>query len=361
VEPQQKLTHARARLLLRLPFFGYLVTNLADIIDGERTRTASTDGRRIYWSPAFLERLELNDVVFVLAHEALHNALGHLWRRDKRSPRLWNLATDMAVNDALREAGLTTRLSGLFGAEQQSAERVYERVEKMANETGALPNPGWDDHGAWELSETEARSLDDLWRTHLSQASTFGKTPKDLALEVERRLYPKRDWRAELAEALRLPVDYRWTPPDRRFSQVVLPSLDGERRRVWVALDSSGSVSPEKLSAFFAELRAIVSVGSCEGKVLVCDAKIQAEADLAEFDAEGALTLKGGGGTSFCPVFAYAEEEALAGRAPDALVYLTDLVGEFPARAPLFRVLWAVQPEDAARAHPFGDVIVLED
>src|SRR5690242_97341 len=109
MEAQEKLKIARAKLLVKAAFFGYLVTNLNDVIDDERTRTASTDGHRIYWNTAFLARLDVTDVVFVLAHEALHNALGHLTRRQARSPYLWNVATDMVVNDSLREAGFVTK------------------------------------------------------------------------------------------------------------------------------------------------------------------------------------------------------------------------------------------------------------
>jgi predicted metal-dependent peptidase len=361
MDQQEKLRHARARLLLRFPFFGYLVSNLSDIIDAERTPTAATDGHRVYWNPEFLARLELADVIFVLAHEALHNALGHLSRRGGRSPRIWNASADMAVNDALVEASLHTRLNGLYGAKGESAEKVYERLERLSRETGAAIGPSWDDHSAWELSAAEARELDEAWRSHLAQAVTFGQKPAGLAVEIDARLYPKRDWRATLAEALRFPVDYRSVPPDRRFSQVLLPTLDGSRRRLIIAVDSSGSISPEKLSELFSELRAIIASGPCEGRVLVCDADIQEEFELADFDPAAVKRVKGGGGTDFRPVFTRAREEEALGRGPDALLYLTDLVGSFPEEPPLFRVLWVVRPEDARQPVPFGEVIVLEE
>jgi predicted metal-dependent peptidase len=360
MEAQEKLKIARVKLLLKAPFFGYLVTNLQDVIDDERTRTASTDGHKVYWNTQFLARLDAQDVTFVLAHEALHNALGHLARRSTRTPYLWNVATDMVVNDSLKEAGFVTKLNGLYGAQNGSAESVFDTIEKLSRETGATFGQSWDDHSAWELSESEARELDEYWRQALSQATTFGKTPKDLELEVEQLLSPKRDWRAYLAEALRFPVDYKQVPPDRRFSQILLPTLDGDRRRVVIAIDSSGSISVEKLTEFISEVRAILSAGTSDGSVIVCDAKIQSEHSLQDFDASLVKKIKGGGGTDFRPVFQKLAEDSLMGATPDALIYLTDLIGSFPTQAPLYRVLWAVRPEDARVKPPFGEVVVLE-
>jgi predicted metal-dependent peptidase len=360
MEAQEKLKIARAKLLFKAPFFGYLTTNLSDVIDDQRTRTASTDGHRVYWNTEFLGRLDVTDVIFVLAHEALHNALGHLSRRSTRSPYLWNVATDMVVNDVLREAGFVTKLSGLHGANGSSAEKVFSDIDKLSRETGATFGVSWDDHSGWELTEAEARELDEYWRQALSQSTTFGKTPKELELEVENILYPKRDWRAYLAEALRFPIDYKSVPPDRRFSQILLPTLDGDRRRIVVAIDSSGSITQEKLAEFLSELRAILSAGASEGKVIICDAKIQSEHPLDQFEVSSMKKVKGGGGTDFTPVFQRLAEDSAMGFAPDALIYLTDLVGNFPREAPFYRVLWAVRPEDARRAPPFGELVVLE-
>src|SRR5690606_8229841 len=98
----------------------------------------------------------------------------------------------------------------------------------------------WDDHALWEaLSPAERGALRERWRAALSQATSFGKAPAGLLTEVEHLLYPRRDWRQILQEALQVPVDYRAFPPDRRFPGLFLPTLSEERRRIAIALDSS--------------------------------------------------------------------------------------------------------------------------
>jgi predicted metal-dependent peptidase len=49
--------------------------------------------------------------------------------------------------------------------------------------------------------------------------------------------------------------------------------------------------------------------------------------------------LAGGGSTRFAPVFEWVAREPLA---PDALVYFTDGLAEFPERPPPYPVLWVV-------------------
>jgi predicted metal-dependent peptidase len=49
--------------------------------------------------------------------------------------------------------------------------------------------------------------------------------------------------------------------------------------------------------------------------------------------------LGGGGGTRFTPVFDWLADEPSP---PDALLYFTDALGEFPPHAPGFPVLWLV-------------------
>ncbi|HSD55142.1 MAG TPA: VWA-like domain-containing protein [Burkholderiales bacterium] len=48
----------------------------------------------------------------------------------------------------------------------------------------------------------------------------------------------------------------------------------------------------------------------------------------------------GGGGTRFTPVFEWVEEQ---GARPDALLYFTDALGEFPPAPPGYPVLWLVK------------------
>lgn len=357
---REKLRGARARLLMRFPFYGYLVSNLEDLVLERPGGTAGTDGRVLTWSAAFLRRLTADDTMFVLAHEALHCALQHLWRRGPRDPHGWNLAADAAVNDMLLESGLRASLSRIQGARGRSAEAVYGDL--VALQRANAGKGTLDDHDQWtrgEAADPEQRARRDAWTAALAQAATFGRVPRGLEREVEQVLHPTRDWRDVLREGLFFPEDYQWTPTDRRFPEVLLPTLTGSVHRVVLAIDTSASIEPASLSAFWAELVAILRNNRCEARVLTCDAAVHDEWDETQFDPSLMRKLRGGGGTSFVPVFDKVAEYAALGWTPEAVVYLTDLDGTFPSPAPSVRTLWVVQPADGGKRAPFGEVVVL--
>lgn len=77
-------------------------------VDARATKTACVDtsGTTI-WNPEFVAGLSSAELAGVLCHELLHLLLAHHARQGGRDSRLWNLATDGAINHALREDGIT--------------------------------------------------------------------------------------------------------------------------------------------------------------------------------------------------------------------------------------------------------------
>ena len=60
--------------------------------------TMATDGKVIKYNPDFALSLPMDEIKAVLIHEALHVVWGHHLRRGDRHPKLWNIATDYAIN-----------------------------------------------------------------------------------------------------------------------------------------------------------------------------------------------------------------------------------------------------------------------
>ena len=86
------------------PFFGSL---LARLIIREsltlRFKTMATDGISIHYDPQYVHDHTEEELMWVIAHEVLHNALLHFLRapKDKTKLSLWNVATDYAINQML--------------------------------------------------------------------------------------------------------------------------------------------------------------------------------------------------------------------------------------------------------------------
>src|SRR5258708_15731344 len=120
---------ARTTLLLDQPFFGVLALQLR-IVEDPTAGTAWTDGRSIGVSPTFVDSLTDDQLTAVIAHEVMHCACGHPWRRDARDARQWNVACDYAINPIITSAGFTLPANALHNPQYvgKSAEWIYDRL-----------------------------------------------------------------------------------------------------------------------------------------------------------------------------------------------------------------------------------------
>lgn len=373
------------QMLARFPFFGILASQMPLVQDPEAAGgTASTDGSAIYYDPAFMEQMrELGDEypAFVLAHEVLHPALGHLWRLDDREPRRWNRACDIVINRILQEAGLpvppnalTARSAGLLDqAAHLSEEEVYNLLKDdvpMAPTTmdGDMILPADSGQDGQEQASPQTPDLQSVWRDRLLSAAqaarTQGTLPAGIQLIVDAILSPTVEWRRTLAEFVSpSQSDYDWRRPDRRLlaaADIYLPTLHSEcLRDIVVAIDTSGSTCDHGVRLFLTELVEILQAyPEVTAWVLSCDTEVHAALRVDQNVSVEDLvrTLYGKGSTDFRPVFRWVEDQGLN---PSCLVYFTDGMGTYPDKPPPYPVLWVLTPDH--QAPPWGKITVLSD
>lgn len=188
-------------------------------------------------------------------------------------------------------------------------------------------------------------------------AQGMGRLPKGLERLVEEIKNPPQDWKAILRRFVQANArdDYSWQYPNPRYMHLglYLPAMRSESMPpIVVGVDTSGSIDEVLLGQFFGEIESIVGEVKPEKlHVVYCDDQIQGH---DEFDPGEDVTPnpKGFGGTDFKPVFDYLEQEGIT---PACLVYLTDMLGSFPAHAPDYPVLWG-DTEGLVEA-PFGETV----
>ena len=129
---------ARTVLLLDHPFFGALIFRLTPV-SAPSIPTMATDGKSLFYNPAFVEELPPDQLVGVLAHEVMHPALQHHTRRGNRNPGRWNEAADYAINPLVLKAGLALPKDVLndYRYHNLSAEQIYNRLEEEASENSS--------------------------------------------------------------------------------------------------------------------------------------------------------------------------------------------------------------------------------
>lgn len=398
------ITKAKIQLLLSQPFFGTLVTHLetreanaSECAFVEQTlgqeMTMAVDGRTLVYSPAFVESLKIEEVKAVLAHEVLHCSLLHHLRRGSRDSAKWNHATDYAINLILEECN--KEASGSGKAEPfplpkgclldpqwagMGAEEIYARLpdppkggKGKRNQPGGTsgqqgqPGGGQGQPGAvldspsgkpedqdkdksrWEMATTQAGQC----------AKMRGTVPAYVKRLLDERMKTVVPWQSILREFVtrKAKDDYSLRRQKAHIEpidpDIITPALYSERcGPLGVFVDNSGSCW-DFIPAFMSEVQAILDEVRPESlHVLVADSEVK---DAWEYEPGDIITdeIKGGGGTDFRPPFDYAHKHGLE---LEAVIYLTDLYGEFPTVSP-WPTLWVTPTHD--RAAPIGETVYM--
>ena len=101
---RKKIQESRGRLLSTMPFFGLLLMYLKFVaVPG--MKKISTNGKCIYFSPDFLEKLYEKEIDYILCHQILHIVCGHIWRDRDLSGDDYHFACDIFLNLILEDYG----------------------------------------------------------------------------------------------------------------------------------------------------------------------------------------------------------------------------------------------------------------
>lgn len=364
-----KLDRARWYLMSRneTVFYGQLAMGLSDVIGNPHGKTACTDGKRIFWDADFLGKLTDAETRFVVMHETLHPAHGHLWRFPKGSAdhNRANQACDHAINLLLQSAKLdiTMPAGGLSDAQYvgMAEEEIYARLQSQPKPQGGKngkPQPGSGsgngqpkDDPCGDYCEPAANenpavgkdgkpkaqdSLQAQWERRVIQCAQAakamrGELPGDLARELDRVQAQPIDWRRETADFVRQSASARndWTRSPRRhaWQSVIYPSRRSDAIGCIIGIrDTSGSIDDKLCAEFTALIASACAELNCELILMDVDTQIAREVRLAPGD-ELPLDAQGGGGTDFACVQNRIRELSDAGERIAGVIVLTDLCG----------------------------------
>lgn len=369
-------------LVMTQPFFASLFLGLNRSYN-ESMPTMATDGVGLEINPNFVASCNDQEILGVFVHEVLHVALGHPWRKGDREHVRANQAMDYAINQIIDDfiksgvRGLALPSGALLDPQYagMSWEEIYEKLPPTPPGGGGGSGNG---SGCGEVltganpndpKTGKPKSNQDMiadWKGKLAQAAQAARMQGNMPAGVERLvdsvLAPKVPWRTILRRFLTeiIQNDYDWMKPDRRFlpDDIYLPAIGDEEAagEIVVAIDTSGSIDGPMLDAFMAEINAIhTDLRPVKTHLVACDAAIH---NTAEFGPDDTIVFhpKGGGGTSFEPVFDWVEDQGINCK---ALVYLTDLYGSHRDTAPKYPVLWASYSD--CTDVPWGEVVQVKE
>jgi len=363
---------------------------------------AATDGANMIINPEGFFKMNLQERVFVAAHEILHCVYDHLnlghhlqsrkkvtFSDGKSKPYdhgTMNRAMDLVINDTLIEAGTGAMPKNPDGTQMgmwdkklaTGKDSVIDAYRKVYEDDVCGPRGGG---GTFDVHLTPGTSTGKdphtaatdrnptEWATAveggLAAARAMGRLPGALDRALSALLEPRVEWRDKIQALFARRVgsgSYDWRKADRQLivRDIYAPGRSGHGANlIVVAGDTSGSINKETLNMFFAEIAGILDeVRPKDMHIAWCDSRLHRvdelhdASDLNEVRYKGA---PGGGGTDFRPVFDWITENQLE---PDALVFLTDGLGTFPATPTPYPTIWG--SIDRPESHyPFGDVVMI--
>tara|TARA_A100001201_G_C4096447_1_gene203979 strand:+ start:3374 stop:4555 length:1182 start_codon:yes stop_codon:yes gene_type:complete len=365
-----RITRAKIQLQRQSPFFAHLVMNLK-ITESKEIPTMAVDckGHLIY-NEEFVGTLTDEEIKGVLAHETMHVALLHLTRLGKKEMMIWNVATDICINNMIVAEGFHLPKGGLIpqyneiklpieGGEvvvkdinKKTANEVYEQLMKDLPEKDAEDLSGFDEHQYGDdmnMTEEERDALEKEWKGKLVDAATAakarGKLPGGMERMIDELLNPKLNWKALLYQFITRDIVYNYTmaKPGRRSygSGVYMPTTLKENLNIAVTIDTSGSISNEEYQDFISEVSGIASAfGQVNMELVFWDTKVRATHKITSSNKKELLEIKpaGGGGTEIGCLYDYYQGK----QAPQLMVHLTDGYVERYPKMPMSKHLFCL-------------------
>lgn len=347
-----------------------------------------SDQLTLWWNPEFMEKLSPREVRGVLTHEYYHLVFGHLYGRRRQPAKLWNIATDLAINSIIIEASKSSPSNRLDGDRplpdfalvpgvmpkhpggreyteeekasmklaavisklptMQSSEWYYDKIkEEMKDEMaqGAFSDDvtitvgSMDDHDSWDGVPDELREyvegkvkalVEKAAKKADSQANGWGSIPQDMVDAIRKSVSNVINWRDVLRQFVGSVTRGGRATSIKRINKrypYIHPGVKrGYMAKLLIAIDQSGSVNNEMLVEFFAELGSLTKKVTID--VLPFDTVAQ-EKDLYTWRRGGSVAVKRvrGGGTDFNAPTKFANDPKNRGRW-DGVLIMTD--GEAP-------------------------------
>jgi len=356
-EAEQKLIQARVRMLMRHPFFGQLALRLKLVQADDWCPTAAVDGRNFYYNSDFVNKLDADEIVFLVGHELGHCMFEHFMRREERNPQLWNMAGDFVINWILKRERIGTVINkvkilldpkyadwtteDVYDDLLQNNVKIQDTLDvhlDMSGDEKDGDNNGKGGDGKSgkgkpsPLSPEERKKLQDELKEAMMQAAQqagAGNTPAEIQRIINQLTEPKMNWRQFIRANIESNIknDFTFQRPNRKgwHTGAILPGMDRDQQiDICLAIDTSGSISSGMLTDFVSEVAGIMEqFGEYRIRIWQFDTAVYAYDEFTHDDGRDIreYQITGGGGTDFTVNWTFMEQEGIE---PDQFIMFTD-------------------------------------
>ena len=370
------LNRHTARLLVDEPFFAALSRRINKKASGALPTAGvrvTDDGHfEMLYNPAFFAKLTDTERAGVLKHEFYHLVFDHVTGRlpDGGMSKLWNIATDLAINSHL--VGELPDMCCMPGEgpfadmeKGKSAESYFATLKKKQEEQEGDGEPGegepgegdsFDDHSGWSEG---AGAAQDIAKERLKEsvkkaaeeaqkANSWGSVSGQCRRDILDRIASKVDWRKVLRYFIKTSQRANKTRTvkrlNKRYPYIHAGSKVRRQAKIAISIDQSGSVDDSMLAAFFSELNKLAELA--EFTVIPFDSEVAEDyIHVWKRNEKRKWIRVRYGGTDFNPPTKYVNDHRFDGH-----IVLTDLCAPKPISSRCQR-MWMTTKAYAARPY----------
>ena len=391
-----------ARLLMNEPFFAALSRRInkssSKVVPTAGVKVDKDSGQfQMLYNPDFFANLTDAERTDVLKHEFYHLVFEHVTGRlpSEGMSKLWNIATDLAINSHLPNLPEGCCMPGVAPFEDlpsgKSGEWYFAALRKKQEENedgeegegesgdgegtegegsgesgdgdgsgGGSPSlddmDSFDDHSGWsevddatkDIAKERLKDAVKKAAEEASKANNWGSVSSSVRRDIMERIATKVDWRKVLRYFIKTSQRSNKTSTVRRINKR-FPYIHAGKRvnrtaKIAISIDQSGSVDDGMLNAFFSELNKLAALA--EFTVIPFDSQVGED---KVYVWKKGKTQKWErvmyGGTCFNAPTKYVNERAFDGH-----IVLTDLCAPKPIASKCQR-MWMTTKEYARRPY----------
>lgn len=365
-----QLARVSKHFFIQEPFYGFFLLGMKKVFTKELPTAAvgpdkESLGVTLYINPEFWDSLKIEQKYAILKHELLHLILFHVYMLNTKlhEQKKFNIAADIEVNQHIDQTILKSFSAKLIFLEDfvqylpkendlnmKGLLWYYNRLnlpEQFVHEDAS--------HDKWgqfsDLGEAEKDIIKSKIEHTIAEAynniseKDRGSLPGSVKELVEKMLMNKQffNWKSYLknfiggsTETYTKRSRYK---PSKRFDDAASIKVKF-RKKVLVAIDTSGSVSSPELTEFLSVIHTIHNNGN-HVDIIQCDTQLAEQVIPYKRNLQE-LMIFGRGGTTFDPPIEYLNKHA---RDYCSLIYFTDGEAPCPKIKPAKPVLWVLSPQ----------------
>ncbi len=386
----QIMRHARDSILVNMRFLDVALSALVPV-SRPGTGQFTCDGSHLYYDPVLLLKEYQKDsaiAVRVYLHILFHQLFYHGFLSDKVVKSLWDVATDIAVENTVLELGIPGSSLKSDEAKRRSLRALSQEISVLTAEkiyryfkNSNIPEKSLAEYGAlfmvdihltiaepekMEISMEQWKKISERVQADLKSFSKGKTGAESLSHNLAEALRDRYNYADLLRQFTVMNEDIQINEDEFDYIYYTyglshygnmplvepLEYKDAKKVKEFViAIDTSASCRGELVASFLKKTYGIlmseetffkkmnVHIIQCDNEVR-SDVKITCKEDFDAFLKNGKLT--GFGSTDFRPVFTYIDTLLSEGEFENlkGLIYFTDGYGVYPQKMPPYDVMF---------------------